>query len=78
MIMQDDSPLDRSGFETKPPNEIEISGAQNADDWKRNLRREIRKANPGDVLIVHSGLQKATALAVVSEMGADLLVVKRP
>lgn len=52
-------------------------GKSYGETWTCRLKAKIRKARDGDVLIVKSGLQRATALALLTQTDKKLSVVKR-
>lgn len=47
------------------------------DVWKTRLVGKIKNAQPGDVLIVRSGLQKAFAAVEVAGSGKRIKIIKR-
>lgn len=45
--------------------------------WRRRLKDRISKAQPGDTLIVRSGLQRAYAIVEVAGSGKRIKIIKR-
>jgi hypothetical protein len=58
---------------------IFTSGPKYTEAWKSRTRRKVRKAKPGDIIVVRSGLQAAFAAAYISHLGrtGELKVIKR-